>query len=326
MKNRKTDEIKWRSLLAIALAAVIGFSMIACDVVTDEDKSGGDSTTFTGMEAFNKWLEKQSPNTPDTPYRVKLTLNDGSFGGHSLRYFGNGGKYVHLDISDSTITSIGEEAFTDCDTLVGITIGNSVKSIGRKAFSGSGLIGIIIPSSVTDIGSSAFYSCRSLISATIPDSVTNIGDYAFYESGLTSVTIPNGVTKIGTQVFWQCRNLTNVNIPNSVVTIGRLAFQYCVSLTGVTLPNSVITIDGGAFSGCTSLTGITIPGSVTAIEEGAFSGCTGLASVTFQGTINSGNFNGTAFDDWLSDKFYATDTTNGTPGTYTRNGSNWTKQ
>jgi hypothetical protein len=65
----------------------------------------------------------------------------------------------------------------------------------------------------------------------------------------------------------------------------------------------------------------------------AFNRCTSLNSVTFQGTISSENF------DWIDDynptfpgdlraKFYATNSTRGTPGTYTRpsGGLTWTKQ
>ena len=74
-----------------------------------------------------------------------------------------------------SVTSIGEEAFYDCDYLTSVTI----------------------PNSVTSIGSSAFYFCRFLTSVTIPNSVTSIEYQAFcYCSGLTSVTIPNSVTTI----------------------------------------------------------------------------------------------------------------------------------
>ena len=65
------------------------------------------------------------------------------------------------------VTSIGESAFEDCDSLTSVTIGNSVTSIGDEAFRG----------------------CTGLTSVTIPDSVTSIGRYAFYGcTGLTSVT------------------------------------------------------------------------------------------------------------------------------------------
>ncbi len=56
-------------------------------------------------------------------------------------------------IIDQGVTSIGNEAFRDCESLTSITI----------------------PNSVTSIGDDAFYYCTSLTSIRIPDSVTNIG-------------------------------------------------------------------------------------------------------------------------------------------------------
>jgi hypothetical protein len=62
--------------------------------------------------------------------------------------------------------------------------------------------------------------------------------------------------------------------------------------------------------------------------------CTSLTSVTFQGTIpydNFGDYSFYVFPGDLREKFYATDSTNGTPGTYTTTAPEgesavWTKQ
>ena len=70
------------------------------------------------------------------------------------------------------------------------TIPSSVTSIGENAFSYCyGLTSIIIPSSVTSIDSLAFSGCRSLTSITIPDSVTSIVTMAFYGCNFSSVTL-----------------------------------------------------------------------------------------------------------------------------------------
>ena len=69
------------------------------------------------------------------------------------KYNGKGGKVVIPD----GVTSIGERAFTWCESLESISI----------------------PDSVTNIESFAFSDCSSLKSITIPDSVTSIGWYAF---------------------------------------------------------------------------------------------------------------------------------------------------
>src|SRR4029077_15576504 len=72
------------------------------------------------------------------------------------------------------------------------TIPNTVTHIGFEAFNWCGLTSVTMGSSVTSIGKSAFSSCVGLTNATIPDSVITLEDHAFsYCSSLISVTIPN---------------------------------------------------------------------------------------------------------------------------------------
>ena len=185
-------------------------------------------------------------------------------------------------IFDGELTTIGEDAFRNCDNLTSVTIGDSVTTIGEDAFYDcASLTSVTIPDSVTTIGDWAFCNCNSLTNVTIPDSVTTIGDEAFFWcSSLTSVTIGNSVTTIGDQAFEYCHSLTSVTIPDSVTTIGYAAFYDCRSLTSVTIGDSVTTIGKYAFYSCSSLTSVTIPDSVTTIGDSAFSGCDSLTSVT----------------------------------------------
>ena len=81
----------------------------------------------------------------------------------------------------NSVTTIGEHAFSDCDSLTSINIPNSVTTIGKGAFSYcDSLTSINIPNSVTTIGEGAFSHCDSLTSINIPNSVTTIEDGAFY--------------------------------------------------------------------------------------------------------------------------------------------------
>ena len=196
-------------------------------------------------------------------------------------------------INDKKVTSIGDFAFSDCESLTSVTIPDSVTSIGNCAFDGcSGLTNVTIPNSVTSIGDFAFSDCESLTSVTIPDSVTSIGNQAFDGcSCLTSITIPNSVTSIGDGVFHGCSGLTSITIPNGVTSIGNHAFYDCESLTSITIPDSVTSIGDYAFSDCSGLTSITIPDSVTSIGNSAFSSCSGLTSITIPNSVTSiGNY------------------------------------
>ena len=174
----------------------------------------------------------------------------------------------------NSVTYIRSYAFQDCDSLISITIPDSVTDIGLKSFISSGftycdnLENITVDEnnpSYCDINGVLFNKDRSTLiqfprnnkstSYAIPNSVTYIGECAFMLChNLTSITIPNSVTYIGETAFGYCDNLTSIIIPDSVTGIGSVAFQYCDNLTSIIIPNSVTSIEDLAFLGCNNLT------------------------------------------------------------------------
>jgi hypothetical protein len=319
-RKNGTGSTKYTTPIAITAATTIK-AIAFKDGMNDSEEleaaytiaSGGtgdiDPNNITSVADLQTWLAAQTTTDEIT---VKLNLD-----GATLPVFTNdmfSGKKVNLDFSGSNFTDIPNQAFSNCTNLTGITL----------------------PDSVSTIGDRAFFRCTSLTEITIPDSVTSIGTSAFLAcSSLTSLTIGNGVTSFNGFDFSGYKNLTSVSIGNGVTSIGIRAFENCTSLISITIPNKVDRIGNYAFSHCTSLTSVIIGSGVTVIGDLAFATCTNLTSVTFEGTIPAGsigaNFSNSAFDGDLRTKFYATDSVNGTPGTYTRTENEqglyrWTKQ
>ena len=139
-----------------------------------------------------------------------IDWGDGSTNTTTLVHnYSNIGKYT---CKIYNVTSIGDSAFRDCDSLTSVVIGDSVTYIGHEAFKNcSSLMSVVIGDSVTSIGNFAVDYCSSLMSVVIGDSVTSIGNYAFRDcSSLTSVVIPNSVTSIGAWAFYRCSSLIKV--------------------------------------------------------------------------------------------------------------------
>ena len=226
------------------------------------------------------------------------------------------------------VTSIGEEAFSECSSITSVHIPSSVSSIDYDAFYNcTSLTSVNIPEGIT-IGDCVFQCCSSLKSIYIPNSVNIIGEYAFSENpslisihipegvttignstlygctSLTSVYIPEGVTTIEDGVFKNCTSLTSVYIPEGVTTIGSTTydgvFENCSSLTSVYIPRSVTSIGRNAFKDCSSLTSIDLPEGVTTIDDGTFNHCTSLSSISFHSTTVP-FINGSVFDIYLPD-------------------------
>ena len=149
-----------------------------------------------------------------------------------------------------------------------LVIPSSVTSIGNYAFSEcSGFTGeLIIPTSVTEMGNNVFYNCSGFTGAlNIPEAWTEIKEGTFYGcSGFTgTLDIPTSVTSIGASAFQFCSGFTGtLDIPASVTSIGAYAFNYCTGFTGT----------------------LVIPENVTEMGEQVFGYCSGITEVHYNAT------------------------------------------
>jgi hypothetical protein len=189
--------------------------------------------------------------------------------------------FAYTTNTDASITITGYTGAGGNVTIPSAIDGLPVTTIGSRSFYHSALSGVTIPNSVTTIGDSAFSDCANLTQVTIPGTVTQIGWYVFEGSGLTNVVL-QGVTSIGTGMFIGCQSLTEFNIPDTVTNIGHDAFNSCLNLARVIIPKSVVTISSASFER-TGLTNVTIPTSVASVGFNAFVSCARLTGVYFEG-------------------------------------------
>lgn len=129
------------------------------------------------------------------------------------------------------LTTIDDDAFSDCRQLVTVQLPRQLTSIGARAFKG----------------------CVKLENPTLPEGLTTIGQEAF--SGCRALTVPllpQGLRSIGPKAFLGCSQLLEVTLPTSVASIGDEAFAQCPMLSSFTVKTmrpQAMTMGDGVFSG-----------------------------------------------------------------------------
>ena len=161
-----------------------------------------------------------------------------------------------------------------------MTIGNSVTSIGGRAFECCYRLTEVYNKSTLSItaGSSsygyvAYYAKNVYTNEGGSKLTTDENGYVIYTGGGEKILVAYHGTN------------TELILPLDITKIQQYAFYKCTGLTSITIPDSVTSMGKWTFFGCSELTSVTIGGSVTIIGDDAFYGCTGLTNITFNGTI-----------------------------------------
>lgn len=197
-----------------------------------------------------------------------------------------------IDLSNSSITEIPKNAFSNCTSLKTVKLPPTVTKIADDAFANCKKLEEIQGLSnckISEIGTDAFAGCYNLktfdlSSATItalPDSLCN-NMYA-----VTTVRLPKTLTSIGTSALEGCKKLEEITgISDCKLTsIGANAFASCSALKEVDLSKSSFTaLPASAFAKDTALTSVKLPDSLTEIGEKAFVGCGAMEKIDLSNT------------------------------------------
>ncbi len=187
-----------------------------------------------------------------------------------------------------------------------VTIPEGVTDIVAPAFS-ENLVGVTLPESLESIGAYAFAGCKNLKSIEMHDDVEEIGKFAFHEcTSLESAVLPEYLETLEQHIFSGCTALKEVKLPKEVEEIEHLVFKdtpFWDSLTDeftiiagqllkyngkgeAVIPDTVVNIAGTAFADNNDLTSVIISDTVEKIGVSAFINCKNLEQVTFGKSVN----------------------------------------
>lgn len=230
---------------------------------------------------------------------------------------------VPSELDGLPVTEIGMYAFLGCETIVSITIPDSVTRIGDGAFSYvETLESITLPDTLTSIGSYAFdATAYASLLGNWTDGALYIGNYlvALEEAYVGELTVADGTVLIADQLFYAQDSIEAISLPASLRSVGLNFFEQCYSLRSitvdggnefyasvdgvlfdkdvatlikcpshiekVTIPESITSIGEYAFTECSLITEIAVPEGVTELAEGVFSQCGSLESVTLPDSL-----------------------------------------
>ena len=195
-------------------------------------------------------------------YALDEEQNSATVVKHPLRYAGDVLIPERVEYEEVTydVKAIAAEAFSGCPSLVSVSIGNGVTSMGNRAFAYSGITSVTIGDGLESVSQFAFYSCTSLTNVTIGNGVISIETSAFHDcTSLSSVIIGSSVTSIGESAFYGCSSLSDVyclaeDIPSTEATSFDSRYQGLkLHVPGVAYNAYFTTIPWSNFSGISAI-------------------------------------------------------------------------
>ena len=234
---------------------------------------------------------------------------------------------IEVDGELMPVLKIGKGIFENNDAINSVTLSDSVRVIGERAFyDADNLVCIVTNEKLAELKSSAFGSCDNFNSVILYENVAKIGEDAFAdcpklviygidqsraqayarENGIEFVLIGastepeihviGGVTYYVTDgraiAVSYDGSVSNVVIPATVngypvTEIREKAFQSSTAVRTVKMSNTVKSIGVYAFSGCTNLYSVTLSDSLVDIGNYAFQNCTSLSGIIIGANVKT---------------------------------------
>jgi hypothetical protein len=239
---------------------------------------------FESFEALAAFLESAPRNSAAAPYFVAMRglatadLNkvingvDVSMGAlfSALR-----GRYVTVDLRALTgpaIPSVSVQAAMDRDKLTGVILPDTIEDLGAEVFRDcANLVSVEFGESLISIGERAFHS-SGLKTLELPDSLQTIGVGAFAGTALETLELSPGLISIGGAAF-SCPALTLIDFRGGNYGAAGLridgSFADCRALKSARLPDNLDSLSyytsRGSFSNCPALELLSIPATTNSV-------------------------------------------------------------
>ncbi len=264
------------------LLVVISLLLCSCD------RQDFEATTVSNTTTYAETAEETASHYPPANPASDFSYKENEEGGITiLNYKGDDTSFVvPPQIDGKDVTEIWfRNLIPDFvnDTIVSVTLPDTIKSIGNTTFQNYiKLESINLPDSLSHIGNHAFAYCSSLKNISIPGKAINEYSWnAFMYSGLENVEIRGEVETLASGMFGGTK-IKEFVCPPTLKTIEFQVFSGCEDLEKLTLNEGLVTVESDLLSR-TKVKEITIPSSVKNISELAFNNAQMLEKVIFSG-------------------------------------------
>ena len=217
-----------------------------------------------------------------------------------------GNENIKNIVIDEGVTSVGDNAFTDCTNVENVDLPTTLTNVGDSAFENCSSIEWLTVPAETTYGEKAYEGCTSLktveIAATGAMPAFAEGDYnaPWYRDSVRNLILCDGIEIIGANSFENATNITSLSVPcdipvNTESTSN--AFRGMTSLKSITItPGTTgVMIDWSIYykrspwyvnSGNLEMD-ITVSDGVTNISSNAFRQCANIDNVNLPASVKS---------------------------------------
>lgn len=197
----------------------------------------------------------------ETPIYPVVKFTAGTVNNPTISQYAFAGTPIEtLDMRNSLIVSISNNAFENCEQLSEIKFGNYI----------------------TTLGDNLFYNCPSLKALVLSDSISTLSSYSFAGSSLENVYLGASIITLPSYCFCACRKLKTIILNEELTALGSYCFAETNALEKIILPAKISIIPTYCFYN-SSIKEITFRGNIEKIDNSCFGACTNLKSIDLTG-------------------------------------------